>query len=75
MQAMVEPLVAALQISANKRLGLPSVKAVLVNRFHPEKHPEANAETRAAYDEAMQVINNAYAWIKKIQESDSSSPS
>jgi len=75
MQAMVAPLAAALCIPANKKLDLPSVKAVLVNRFHPEKHPEADAETRAAYGEAMQVINDAYAWIKQIQDSDSSSPS
>jgi hypothetical protein len=59
LETVATPLVAVLL--------MPGVKAMLINRFHRDKHPEANAEQRAAYDEAMRVINAAYAVIEKIQ--------
>jgi len=46
---------------------MPGVKTMLVNRFHPDRNPQANAEQRAAYGEALRVINEAYAVIEKIQ--------
>ena len=52
---------------------IPGVKAMLVNRFHSDKHPEATAEQRAAYEEAMKVINEAYEVIAKIQAGENQS--
>jgi hypothetical protein len=60
LETVAAPLVAVLL--------MPGVKAMLANRFHPEKHPEANPEQRAAYDEAMRVINEAYAVIGELRE-------
>jgi hypothetical protein len=51
LETVAAPLVAVLL--------MPGVKTMLTNRFHPEKHPEANAEQRAAYEEAMSVVNAA----------------
>jgi hypothetical protein len=62
LETVAAPLVAVLL--------MPGIKAMLVNRFHPDKHPEANAEQRAAYGEALRVINEAYAVIEKIQASE-----
>jgi hypothetical protein len=59
LESVATPLAAALLI--------PGVKAMLVNRFHSDKNPDATAEQYAAYEEAMKVINEAYAVIKKIQ--------
>ena len=62
LETVAAPLVAVLL--------MPGVKAMLVNRFHPDKHPEANPEQRGAYEEALRVINDAYAVIEKIQASE-----
>ncbi len=59
LETVAAPLVAVLL--------MPGVKTMLTNHFHPEKHPEANAEQRAAYKEAMSAVNEAYDVIKKIQ--------
>jgi len=59
LETVAAPLVAVLL--------MPGVKTMLTNRFHPEKHSDANAEQRAAYEEAMSVVNQAYDVIKKIQ--------
>src|SRR4051812_38109606 len=52
---------------------MPGVKAMLANRFHPDKNPDATAEQLAAYEEAMKVINEAYAVIAKIQAGENQS--
>jgi hypothetical protein len=39
---------------------LPGVKLWLINRFHPDKHPNANEAERAALNETLQTINAAY---------------
>jgi hypothetical protein len=59
--AMIAPLVAVLL--------MPGVKTGLVNRFHPDKHPDADDTKRAAYNEALRVINEAYAIVDQIQAS------
>jgi hypothetical protein len=59
LETVAAPLVAVLL--------MPGVKAMLVNRFHPDKHPEANAEQRAAYGEALSVINESYTVVDKVQ--------
>jgi hypothetical protein len=61
LEAMIAPLVAVLLI--------PGVKTGLINRFHPDKHPEADEATRTAYNEALRVINEAYAVVNRIQAS------
>src|ERR1700675_3293583 len=47
LETVAAPLVAVLL--------MPGVKAMLVNHFHPDKHPEANDEQRTAYGEALRV--------------------
>src|SRR4051794_14381513 len=65
LEGVATPLAAALLI--------PGVKAMLANRFHPDKNPDATAEQRAGYEEAMKVINEAYAVIAKIQAGENQS--
>ena len=35
---------------------LPGLKTFLLQRFHPDKHPEADEQQRRAFTEAMQAI-------------------
>src|SRR3954447_21536371 len=65
LETVATPLAAALL--------LPGVKTWLANQFHPDKHPEATPEQRAAYETAMKVINEAYALIAKIQADENQS--
>src|SRR4051794_3072471 len=53
LETAVAPLMATLL--------LPGVKAWVLNQFHPDKHPNATPEQRAAYETATKVINEAYA--------------
>ena len=48
-----------------KVLMLPGVKTFLLQRFHPDKHPEADEQQRRALTEAMQAITAAYAAVAK----------
>ena len=48
---------------------MPGVKTGLLNRFHPDKHPDADDAKRAAYNEALRVINEAYGIVDQIQAS------
>jgi hypothetical protein len=46
-------------------LRLPGVKTWLLSRFHPDKHPNANAEERRAFEECAQMINVAYEVVER----------
>lgn len=48
-----------------KTVKVPSVKNLLLDRFHPEKHPKADHDARQALKEANQKINAAYEAIKR----------
>jgi len=48
-----------------KTVKVPSVKNLLLDRFHPEKHPKADDEARQALKERTQKINAAYDVIKR----------
>src|SRR3954453_3924613 len=65
LESVATPLAAALL--------MPGVKAMLANRFHPDKYPDATAEQRAAYEEAMKVVNEAYTVTEKIQAGENQS--
>jgi hypothetical protein len=64
MQAQLEELAAGIE-PMGKVLMLPGVKTFLLQRFHPDKHPEADEQQRRAFTEAMQAISAAYAIIAK----------
>lgn len=48
-----------------KVLRLPGVKTFLLQRFHPDTHPNASAAESEVFTEAMKAINVAYAIIAK----------
>lgn len=48
-----------------KVLMLPGVKTFLLQRFHPDKYPDADEEQRRLITEAMQAITVAYAAVAK----------
>lgn len=48
-----------------KVLMLPGVKTFLLQRFHPDKHPEADEQQRQVFTEAMQAITAAYGVVAK----------
>ena len=60
LQARVAELEAAAQPLV-KTLRLPGLKAMLLNRFHPDKHPDADPDMRAHLTDAIKTINDAYA--------------
>jgi hypothetical protein len=75
MQSRVIELIAAGEVMA-KALRLPGVKTFLVQRFHPDKYPDADAEKRELLTRAFQTITAAYARAGELQSAeDSSSPS
>jgi hypothetical protein len=49
-------------------LCLPGVEKGLRNRFHPDKHPQADEAERRALTEATQKINAVYSAIKRNNE-------
>jgi hypothetical protein len=57
-------LIGAIEPMANV-LRLPGVKTFLLQRFHPDAHPNASAAEREALTEAMKAINAAYAVLSK----------
>lgn len=68
LQARVADLEAAAQPFV-KTLRLPGLKTMLLNRFHPDKHPDADPDLRAHLTDAIKTINDAYAVAEKIQAS------
>jgi hypothetical protein len=46
-------------------LMLPGVKAWLLNRFHPDKFPRADAVRRQELTDALQTINAAYDHVER----------
>jgi hypothetical protein len=48
-------------------LRLPGVKLWLINRFHPDKHPNANETESAALNETLQTINAAYDALESAE--------
>lgn len=48
-------------------LVLPGVKLWLINRFHPDKHPNANEAEKAALNETLQTINAAYDALENAE--------
>ena len=46
---------------------LPGVKLWLINRFHPDKHPNANEAEKAALNETLQTINAAYDALENAE--------
>jgi len=53
-----------------KVLRLPGVKTWLLQRFHPDKWPDADERQKALLNDAMQAIAAAYATVKKEFQSD-----
>lgn len=66
LQDRMAELIAGVEPMA-KTLLLPGVKTFLLNRFHPDKHPDANEEQRALLTEALQTISAAYAGAEELQ--------
>ena len=64
LQAQLEQLAAGVEPMA-KVLMLPGVKTFLLQRFHPDKHPDADEQQRQVFTEAMQAITAAYAVVAK----------
>jgi hypothetical protein len=60
MEARVIELIAGAEPMA-KTLRLPGVKTYLLQRFHPDKYPDADAEQRGLLTNALKTINAAYA--------------
>jgi hypothetical protein len=54
-----------------KALLLPGVKTFLLNRFHPDKFPDADEKKKEMLNEALKTINAAYASADKLQTSSS----
>lgn len=71
LQSRVVELIAGAEVMA-KVLRLPGVKTFLLQRFHPDKFPDADEKTRAMLDEAIKTINTAYARADELHTSDMS---
>jgi hypothetical protein len=69
LQSRVVELVAGAEVMA-KALRLPGVKTFLLQRFHPDKFPDADDKTRAVMDEAIKTINAAYARADELHTSE-----
>ncbi len=50
---------------STKTVKVPSVKNLLLDRFHPEKHPKADDDAKQALKDATLKINAAYDAIKR----------
>jgi hypothetical protein len=46
-------------------LQIQGLKAVLLNHFHPDKHPQADERQRKNFNEVLKVINEAYAMVER----------
>jgi hypothetical protein len=53
-----------------KVLRLPGVKTWLLQRFHPDKFPDADERQNALLNDAMKAITAAYATVAKEFQSD-----
>jgi hypothetical protein len=53
-----------------KVLRLPGVKTFVLNKFHPDKYPEADERQHALLTEAIKTINAAYARADALQTSE-----
>jgi hypothetical protein len=60
MEARVIELIASSEPMARVLL-LPGVKTYLLQRFHPDKYPDADAKQRELLTNALKTINTAYA--------------
>jgi hypothetical protein len=68
LQARVVELIGAAEPMA-KVLRLPGVKTWLLQRFHPDKYPEADERQSELLNDAIKAINAAYAVIEKERQS------
>src|SRR5208337_3230719 len=68
LQSRVVELIAGAEPMA-KVLRLPGVKTFLLQRFHPDKYPDADDRQRALMTEALKTINAAYALADELQTS------
>jgi hypothetical protein len=66
MEARVVELIAGAEPMA-RTLRLPGVKTFLFNKFHPDKHPDADARQLALLNEAVKTISAAYALADTLQ--------
>jgi hypothetical protein len=69
LQNRVVELIAGAEPMA-KVLRLPGVKAFLLQRFHPDKHPDADDRRRELLTEALKTINTAYALAGELHASE-----
>lgn len=69
LQARVVELIGGAEPMA-KVLRLPGVKTWLLQRFHPDKYPEADERQSELLDDAIKAINAAYAVIAKELQSE-----
>ncbi len=69
LQARVIELIAGAE-SLAKTLRLPGVKTFLLQRFHPDKYPDADDKQRELLTEAMKTITAAYAIAGQLQTSE-----
>ena len=66
LQGRVVELIAGAEPMA-KALRLPGVKTFLLQRFHPDKYPDADDQQRELLTEALKTINAAYAAAGELQ--------
>ena len=69
MEARVIELIAGAEPMA-KTLRLPGVKIFLMNKFHPDKYPDADERQRELLTEALKTINAAYVLAGELQTSE-----
>jgi hypothetical protein len=50
-------------------LRIPGVRTFLLQHCHPDRHPNASAEEREVWTEAMKAINLVYAFLAKELQS------
>jgi hypothetical protein len=66
LQNRVVELIAGAEPMA-KALRLPGVKTYLLQRFHPDKYPDADDRQRELFTEAFKTITAAYAVASELQ--------
>ena len=69
MEARVIELIAGSEPMA-KALLLPGVKVYLLQRFHPDKYPDADEKQRELLTNALKTINAAYAKAGELRVPD-----
>jgi hypothetical protein len=67
MEARVIELIAGSEPMA-KALLLPGVKTFLLQRFHPDKYPNADDKQRELLTNALKTINAAYARAGELRK-------